>query len=116
MAIADKNKIIDLLKSMEIPSTRITEDVISFTKKVEDVVSIHAAKNKDYDGAFYKTMKKYGLVALCIRFSDKMDRLDSILKSGSIQVQDESVEDTLIDIAAYAIMGLVELDRKNETV
>lgn len=112
----DKTRIINLLKSMEIPSTLITEDIISFTEKVEDVVSIHAAKNKDYDGAFYKTMQKYGLVALCIRLSDKMDRLDSILKSGSIQVQDESIEDTLKDIAAYAIMGLVKLGRKNETV
>lgn len=112
----EENRIIDLLKSMGVESTLITGDVISFGKKVEEITKMHAAKNKDYDGAFYKTMKKYGLVALCIRLSDKLDRLDSIFKSGSIAVQDESLEDTLKDIAAYAVMGLVELDRQNETV
>lgn len=114
--VEDKNRIIDLLKSMGIKSTLITEDIVAFGEKVEKVIQMHAAKNMDYNGAFYKTMKKYGLVALCIRLSDKMDRLDSILKSGNIQVQDESVEDTLIDIAAYATMGLVELNRPNDSV
>lgn len=110
------SRIIELLKSMGIGSTLITGDVISFGEKVEKMTQIHAAKNKDYNGAFYKTMRKWGLVALCIRLSDKMDRLESVLKSGKVEVQDESLEDTLIDIAAYAIMGLVELDRQNDSV
>lgn len=112
----DKNKLIDLLKNMGVESTLITENVIAFGKKVEEITKMHAAKNKDYGGAFYKTMRKWGLVALCIRLSDKFDRLDSIFKSGKIEVRDESLEDTLKDIAAYAIMGLVELSRQHETV
>lgn len=107
---------IDILKSMEIPSTRITEDIISFAERVEEIISLHAAKNKDYDGAFYKTMSKWGMTALCIRLSDKMDRLESLVKSDKTEVQDESLEDTLKDIAAYAIMGLVELSRHHDTV
>lgn len=114
--VEDKNRIIDLLKSMGIKSTLITEDIVAFGEKVEKVTQIHAIKNKDYDGAFYKNMRKWGVVALCARLSDKMDRLESIVKNGKIEVQDESLEDTLKDIAAYAIMGLVELDRKDEKV
>lgn len=112
----DKNRIIDLLKSMGVNSTLITEDIIAFGAKVEEIIKLHAVKNKDYDGAFYKTMRKWGLIAFCSRLTDKMDRLESIIKSGRIEVQDESLEDTLKDIAAYAVMGLVELDRQNETV
>lgn len=112
----DKSRIIDLLKSMGIESTLITEDIVAFGAKVEEITQMHAAKNRDYNGAFYKTMRKWGLVALCIRLSDKMDRLESIYKNGKIEVQDESLEDTLKDIAAYAVMGLVEIERQHDTV
>lgn len=112
----DKNKLIDLLKNMGVESTLITEDIIAFGAKVEEIIRLHAVKNKDYDGAFYKTLRKWGIIAFCSRLTDKMNRLESIIKSGRIEVQEESLEDTLKDIAAYAIMGLVELSRQHEAV
>ena len=49
----------------------------------------------------------------CIRLEDKLNRLKSLLKKESL-VTDEKIEDTLMDLANYAIMTLIELDIKNE--
>ena len=51
-------------------------------------------------------MSKYGVVALLIRLNDKFERLESLFRNGKAEVTDESFEDTLRDIACYAIMGL----------
>ena len=52
--------------------------------------------------------------AILIRLSDKLERLKA-LKSGKVQmVVDESVKDTLIDLANYAILELLEMEIEEE--
>jgi hypothetical protein len=51
----------------------------------------------------------------CIRLEDKLNRLKALtIKNQSQQVKDESVEDTLMDLANYAIMTVIELQIKEE--
>lgn len=100
---------IDLLKQMGVPSTLITGDVVSFTEKIEKIVQLYAKKNKDYGNAFHYSFNKRGPVAMLSRLDEKMYRLDTIVKNGETAVEDETVMDTLLDIAAYAIMGAVEI-------
>ena len=45
-----------------------------------------------------------------IRLGDKLARFKSLTKSGGQEVKDESIRDTLIDLANYAIMTVLELD------
>lgn len=45
-----------------------------------------------------------------IRLGDKLARFKSLTKSGVQEVKDESIRDTLIDLANYAIMTVLELD------
>ena len=45
-----------------------------------------------------------------IRLGDKLNRFKALTKSGSQQVSDESVRDTLIDLANYAIMTILEME------
>ena len=45
----------------------------------------------------------------CIRLEDKLNRLKSLNFSKSAKVN-ESIEDTLMDLANYAIMTLIELE------
>lgn len=78
----------------------------SFESICCELMALHEHKNKDYGGAFDKSMSKYGVVALLIRLNDKYERLESLFKNGKAEVIDESFEDTLKDIACYAIMGL----------
>jgi hypothetical protein len=73
----------------------------------ESIAETIKKKNKDYGNSFEKMIDKYGMVALLIRFQDKFGRLDSIvLKGQAVEVKDESIEDTLLDIAGYAILEL----------
>ena len=81
----------------------------SFESICCELIALHEKKNKDYGGAFYDSMSKFGVTALMIRLNDKLERLESLFKNGKAEVTDESFEDTLRDIACYAIMGLEHL-------
>lgn len=45
----------------------------------------------------------------CIRLDDKLNRLKSLAKNPA-QVRDESIRDTLLDLANYAIMTVIEME------
>ena len=62
-------------------------------------------KNADYGDSFRETMEEYGLTALNLRLADKLNRLKSLSKSAEPAVKGESIVDTLLDIANYAVMG-----------
>jgi len=73
-------------------------------KKLND---LYQRKNADYGDSFGKSYQEYGMTMACIRLEDKLNRLKSLCKKEA-QVKDESLEDTLMDLANYAIMTLVE--------
>jgi hypothetical protein len=62
-------------------------------------------KNADYGDSFKETMDEYGLTALTLRLTDKLNRLKSLSKGDEPSVHDESVLDTILDIANYAVLG-----------
>lgn len=73
----------------------------------------YSKKNADYGDSFSMTRAEFGNQAILIRLSDKFFRLKTLLQSGSAaQVPDESIEDTLLDLANYCLMEVVE--RKND--
>ena len=71
--------------------------------------AVYKAKNHDYGDSFGDTFKKLGIISAVTRLSDKMNRLMSLAVSHNAQVKDEKIEDTLLDMANYAIMTLIEL-------
>ena len=70
---------------------------------------IYKAKNHDYGDSFGDTYKKLGIISAVTRLNDKMNRIMSLAVSHDAQVKDEKIEDTLLDMANYAIMTLIEL-------
>ncbi len=75
---------------------------------------VYKAKNHDYGDSFGDTYKKLGIISAVTRLSDKMNRLMSLAVSHNAQVKDERIEDTLLDMANYAIMTLIELGYEPE--
>lgn len=71
--------------------------------------AVYKAKNHDYGDSFEDTYKKLGIISAVTRLSDKMNRLMSLAVKHDTQVKDEKIEDTLLDMANYAIMTLIEL-------
>ncbi len=89
-----------------------------FNRICIDIMTLHQKKNHDYGNAFgdtYQDFAKrnqamadgYAVGLLC----NKVGRIKSLVSSEA-QVKNESIEDSLIDLASYAIMTLVERRRK----
>lgn len=93
----------------------IDDGVGPFIDITNSLTRIYQAKNQDYGNSFEKSLYKFGLVASIIRLSDKMNRIE-VLSQTKAKVKDESIEDTLLDLANYAIMTVIWLrkSRVNE--
>ena len=90
------------------------QDHIAKVNAFEDVTidlrNIYEAKNRDYGDSFSESFQEWGLPVACIRLGDKLNRLKSFAKNQEMLVTDEKVEDTLRDLANYAIMTLMALE------
>lgn len=85
---------------------------IEYTNYLADTLQ---EKNLAYGDSFTKTMDNWGLEALGIRLSDKLSRIASLVKQGKLKENDESLEDTLLDLAGYAVLGIKYLkEHKDE--
>lgn len=77
--------------------------------------NLYARKNHDYGDSFHQTFVEEGLAMARIRLGDKFSRFKTLSRisptdSTQQQVTDESIRDTLLDLANYAIMTVLELD------
>ena len=74
---------------------------------------LYARKNADYGDSFHLSYIEEGMAMPRIRLGDKLNRFKQLSKcASSQQVNDESIRDTLIDLANYAIMTVLELDEE----
>lgn len=79
---------------------------------IEEIHNTFIIKNADYGNSFGEQYEEYGLLSALIRLDDKMRRLKQLNKQQA-QVKDESIRDTVLDLANYAIMTVMELDKNN---
>ena len=91
---------------------KLAEGVEKFTEITSNMAKTYAAKNHDYGNSFEQSLDKFGLVASVVRLGDKMNRIESLTKKEA-QVKDESIKDTLLDMANYAIMTVMWMDKKS---
>lgn len=84
----------------------------SHQKILTELHDTYIRKNQDYGNSFSEQYGEYGMLSLIIRLDDKLRRLKQ-LNGNTAQVKDENVEDTLLDLANYAIMGAMELNKGN---
>lgn len=69
-------------------------------------------KNADYGDSFGETYRKLGIISAVTRISDKTNRLINLAGKPEAErmVKDEALQDTLMDMANYAILTLMELE------
>ena len=80
---------------------------------VKGMIETYVRKNHDYGNSFDKSLDKFGLVASVVRIGDKMNRIESLVQKEAM-VQDESIRDTLLDMANYAIMTVMWVDNQKK--
>lgn len=76
----------------------------------DEIKSLYKRKNADYGDSFHKTFIEEGMAMPRIRLSDKLERFKRLTLTNEQNVKDESIRDTLIDLANYAIMTILELE------
>ena len=106
---AIKSKTVTAIK---VPIELVDEQVETFVSIVKEMTELYAKKNHDYGNSFDEGCDKIGTGYPLGRLLDKMNRLIACMgKEDKMQVN-ESIEDTLTDLACYSVMTLSYLRRK----
>ena len=102
-----------LIQNVQEMSQNQKKDNITLHQEILDYLHrLYIAKNADYDNSVHDTYEKYGLISFLVRMEDKLNRVRSLKQKGETAVKDEKIEDTLLDLANYAILAVIELRQK----
>jgi hypothetical protein len=98
-----------------------TEKVLRHKAICDELNKLYEKKNHDYGDSFHQTFVEEGLAMTRIRLGDKFSRFKTLSRltnsdSDEQQVTDESIRDTLMDLANYAIMTILEMDGETDVV
>ena len=97
---------------IEVPIELVDDKVEAFASIVKEMTELYAKKNHDYGNSFDESCDKIGTGYPLGRLLDKMNRLIACMgKEDKMQIN-ESIEDTLKDLACYSVMTLSYLKRK----
>lgn len=102
--------------------------ILALSDAYENNVNISRAKNADYAGAVGDAFANFRQIeiltggkvttemGIITRMSDKLIRVSNILAAGKAEVKDESICDTLSDLANYAMILRIYIANKNSTL
>ena len=80
-------------------------------KLCDGLKNLYATKNADYGDSMHPLFEEYGLTAFLILFGTKINRIKTLMNKDSHTY--ESLEDSLLDLANYALIAVTELRAKN---
>lgn len=107
-------KLISEIGTDEFPSD-FEKGHIEYYLAISEMMDIYKKKNKDYGNSFVESCDEEGLAAARVRLGDKWNRFKTLTQKGEEgMVKDESIRDTLIDMANYAIMTVMWMDKNSE--
>ncbi len=95
-----------------------------FYKLLDQMAELHSRKNHDYAGTSdpLKNLRACTRLELdpftgvLVRLQDKWSRIEEFVKSKTLLVKNESVEDTLMDNAVYSLLAIILLrEQKKDT-
>lgn len=91
------------------------QDYMAFHEECcKKMIAITKAKNADYTGKTedpflnFSRVESFGICSVeqgfLVRMTDKLSRINSFAQKGILEVKDESIEDTLLDLANYSLL------------
>ncbi len=95
----------------------------NYLKLLDDMKALHIAKNRGYSGespdrwANFRLSESFGVspfLGVMVRMSDKWIRITNLIKNPANDQVGESIRDTLMDLAAYALIAICIMDEKKE--
>jgi len=96
---------------LQTTSATVLANLIPFLRsklgeQLDNLPEVLDKKNHDYGNSFDKLVNMYGDVAMSIRISDKLSRLDSLVNQNNVAQVNESINDTLLDLAGYLLLAM----------
>lgn len=91
-----------------------TEDELRHRKILAEMADTFSKKNSDYGNAFEEILDDFGASYAVGRLKEKLKRLTQLVVSNKQEVKDESIEDTLLDMANYAVLTIMWLQKQKE--
>lgn len=80
---------------------------------MENCLDLYKKKNADYGNSFAEVYKELGFESGLVQILHKVNRIKGIYNKGKADVENESIRDSLIDLANYALMTVVEMELEN---
>lgn len=110
------SKIEDFINSK--PSSNAVDDFLNqptdasavFRAITNKMCNTFEAKNTDYGNSFHKIFKECGMTYAYGHMAEKLERINSLRKNEA-KVKGESMKDSLYDLANYAILTIMELEK-----
>jgi hypothetical protein len=103
----------ETLEEIKYKKESLTVNKDNIQMQCEEIADLLIRKNNDYGNSVQEQFNEYGLTSILIRLDDKLKRLKSLLKNQQ-KVKDETIIDTLEDMAGYAVLGSICLQIKLE--
>ena len=86
------------------------EDVDRFKEITDKMFETFKEKNHDYGSSFSNLFKECGMTYAYGHMAEKLKRVKSLMKYEA-KVNGEGMKDSLLDLANYAILTIMELDK-----
>lgn len=90
-----------------------TSDAKAFRDITNKMYDTFKQKNTDYGNSFHKIFKECGMTYAYGHMAEKLERINSLRKNEA-KVKGESMKDSLYDLANYAILTIIELEKKEK--
>ena len=97
----------DFLDFLMMSSTGDAETFHAITNKMCNTFKV---KNHDYGDSFHKLFEECGMTYAYGHMAEKLERINSLRKNEA-KVKGESMKDSLYDLANYAILTIMELEK-----
>lgn len=92
----------------------MTENIDTRAKRLEEIMNknleLYKKKNVDYGNSFAEVYKELGFESGLVQILHKVNRIKGIYSKGKAEVENESIRDSLVDLANYALMTVVEME------
>lgn len=88
-------------------------DANCFKTITDKMLDTYKAKNQDYGNSFSNLFKECGMTYAYGHMAEKLERVKSLMEDEA-KVKGEGMKDSLKDLANYAILTIMELERKEE--
>lgn len=82
-----------------------------FKQITSNMADVYDKKNRNYGDSFSKLIDELGLIAGLVPLHNKLSRATSLIKGDKNEF--ESLEDTLLDLANYSLMLLMEVENRH---